>query len=316
MRRRSPGHGLLALLLAGCGASVHHPDRPAEVLRPVPTDALVVGETGREAVERVLGAPLLHHPGWRMALYGDATTQAATQIALTPWPIPYAHVTDRLERLTLVVFDAADRIEAFDSGIVRRPPDWRRASPIRFDHPWLTLRAGDLVFSFASNAGRTDTLLAGPRSRDAWRDAARAGERCTLLLTCGTGGCGERVAIDGGEAHALPLRLLPYEEMSPAWPRDPAQVPWVDTFAPFELAPGAHEITFSSATLGGRHTARVVCPAGAPRFVTESATLAPGGREFAAWTVEVAAEPSPAQAGRPLVLFHEGRWLVGTPAGR
>jgi hypothetical protein len=314
--RRAPVHALLALLLGGCGASLQQPDRAAETLLPARADVLVAGVSDRAAVTQALGAPLLSHPAWRMALYRDATTQGATQFALTPWPVPFAHITDLLERLTLVVFDTAGRVEAFDSGIIRRPPDWRSASPIRFDHPWLTLRAGDLVFSFASNVGRTDTLLAGPASRDAWVEAARASERCTLLLTCGTGGCGERIAIDGGEERSLPLRLLPYEDLVPERPRNPTQVPWIDTFAPVGLPPGAHEITFSSAALDGRHSARVECPAGAVLFVTQSATLTRGGREFAAWTVEFAPALPPTQAGRPLALFHEGRWLVDAPAGR
>lgn len=312
MSPRSFAHALLALLLAGCAAGVHRPDRPAESLLPSHSDALVMGETDREAVTRALGPPVLVHPFWRLALYREEAKQSATQFALTPWPVPFAQVTDRLERFTLVVFDVAGRVEFFDSGIIRRPPDWRRASPIEFDHPWLTLRAGDLLFSLASNTAHTDTLLAAPKSRDAWLDAARAGRRCTVLLTCGEGGCAERIAIDGGEEYSLPLRLLPYDAGSAAWPPTSAQAPWIETLVPFELSPGAHQIGFSSAVIDGRHTARVDCSPGAVMIVTEAATLTRRGKAFAAWDVDIAPALSTAQSGRPLVLFHEGRWLVGT----
>jgi hypothetical protein len=304
----------MVLLLAACAIGIEWPPDPT-VSIPDRTSEIIVGKTDRATARKILGEPRLSSYFLRMELYRSQTSQGQTMVAITPWPVPFAHITDEVERYTLVVFDRNDVVSEFDSGIFRRPTEWRKAAPISFDFPWLKLRAGDLLFYVMPTAQRGDHLLAGPRTRDAYLQAVRGTGRCAVVFACGERGCSDRVRVDAGAELQLPGRLLFFsrevESVDRRLAYEPdARAPLLETLVAYSLAPGEHVFEFSSRYLQGRHMTTVTCTAGEVKYVTISANVADGDKAFLDWTIEQSPVLPTSLAGRALVLVHENQWYV------
>jgi hypothetical protein len=276
----------------------------------------------RAAVRAVLGDQRLSSDYWGFDLFRADTEQSATLFAITPWPVPFARITDQLQRFTLVAYDADGRTAAVASGVFRRPAGWRNVSPIAGDYPALHLRAGDLMFFLDPEGARDVNLLAAPGRRDAFFRQARASGGCTVVLGCGPRGCPDQIAADGGPPRRLPLRTahgywLKAEDRA-AWLEgaDPhagsAEMPWLEALVALRLAPGEHKLVFSARFLGGSSTVALACQPGEVLFLTvDAATGKSTWRpELVDWRSEHGAAMPARFARRPLVLMDDGQWAV------
>jgi hypothetical protein len=314
---------LLALsLLSACAVEVIDPTDPAALI-PDRLPSIPLGEADRAAVRAVLGDPALASAYWRFDLFRADTEQTSVPVALTPWPVPFAHLTDALYRYTLVVYEPEGRARAGASGIFRRPAKWRNVSPIKSDFPALHLRAGDLMFFLDPEGARRENLLVAPPARDNFLRDARASAACTVVLGCGEGGCGDVLSVDAGPDRRLPLRTanrywLELDGQRESWlqgvepPAPGAATPWLEALVPVRLPPGEHRLRLSARHLGGRHDVPFSCRAGEVSYLVVDARESGSGfgRALVDWRVERHDALPERFALRPLVLLDDGQWTV------
>ncbi|HEX9182610.1 MAG TPA: hypothetical protein VF876_05050 [Burkholderiales bacterium] len=326
---RSP-LGLLALgaaLIAGCAIEHASPRDPAALI-PDRSAEVALGKMDRAAVRAALGSQRLSSDYWRFDLFRADSEHTATVFAVTPWPIPFARLTDQLQRFTLVAYGVDGQAAAVASGLFRRPTSWRNTSPIAHDHPSLHLRAGELMFFLDPEGARDVNLLAAPRRRDAFLADARDFGGCTVVLGCGARGCGDQLSVDGGAPRRLPLRTahaywLKADDRA-AWLEgtephagDP-RAPWLEALVALRLAAGEHGLEFSARYLGGSSSMTFACRAGEVAYlVIDAASNESFWRPaLVDWRIErSAAMPAPF-ARRPLVLMDDGQWQVEAEPGR
>lgn len=308
-------------VLVGCAVDVASSKDWASFI-PDQSARVKVGQMGRAAVRDELGQPLHSSAYWAFDLFRSETEQSDTVVALTPWPFPFARITDKLQRYTLVAYDASGRATAVASGIFRRPAAWRNINPIESDFPALHLRAGDLMFFVDPEGARQENVLAARGARDAFFQRAASVSACTLVFGCGDRGCGDQLSIDASPPRRLPLRTAHSYWLKTAgreaWLQgieasaDTAKVPWMEALVAVRLTPGEHVLEFSAKYLGGRHTERFACR---PNSVSYWVVAASDNGSFmhhalVDWQVE-RADAMPARfSRRPLVLIDDGQWYV------
>jgi hypothetical protein len=268
MSQRHGAIALVAALLAGCAVESMSPSEPAAAL-PDRSPEIILGRMDRAAVRAVLGAPRLSSAYWGFDLFRADANQSRTVYAVTPWPIPFARLTDQLQRYTLVAYDAQERASAIASGLFRKPAEWRRGSPPPLDNSSLHLRVGELMFFVDPEGARDVNMLVTPRLRDAFLEHARASSGCAVVIGCGDRGCGDQMSVDGGPARRLPLRTA-HAYWSMKGERDSwlqgveayggdARLPWLEALVAVRLAPGEHAVEFSAKFLEGRTSLRFAC---------------------------------------------------------
>lgn len=290
--------GLLALVLAGCAVEWHRPAEPARAL-PDRAGALQPAPETREAMRALLGAPYLDGGDLGFDLFREEIDQVTVPVAITPLPVPFARLVDTVRRYTLVQYDAQGRITARASGLHRRAPDWRAATVE--DNLVLRLDAGDLSF-VAGRFDRRETLLASAAWRDAWLARAPAG--CEVVAGCAARGCSDGLRVDDGPLLPAPARL-------PATEGDAA----VDALVWLPLAPGAHRLQFVDSHFRGEQSLALTCAAGERTWLRVDAWIAPEDSSWPRgkpmhWALAPQAAMPPEFAGRPLLLWRDGRWLV------
>jgi hypothetical protein len=323
LSRRVTAFALVALccVLVGCAVDVVSSKDWASFI-PDQSARVKVGQMGRAAVRAELGQPLYSSVYWGFDLFRAETEQSKTVVALTPWPIPFARITDELQRYTLVAYDASDRAVAVAGGIFRRPAAWRNVSPIESDFPALHLRAGDLMFFVDPEGTRQENVLVARSTRDAFLQRAASASACTVVLGCGDRGCGDQLSIDASPPRRLPLRTAHSYWLKTAgreaWLQgieaaaDTTRLPWMEALVAVRLTPGEHVLEFSAKYLDGRHTERFTCR---PNGLSYWVVTASDNRSFMRhalvdWQVE-RADAMPARfSRRPLVLIDDGKWYV------
>lgn len=312
---------LILSLVTGCAVDYVSPEDPKTFI-PDRSSEVTVGQMERAAVRSVLGAPQLSSAYWGFDLFRADTEQTDVVFALTPWPIPFARITDQLQRYTLVAYDTNGGASAVATGIFRRPASWRNVSPIQSDFPSLHLRAGELMFFVDPEGAREVNLLVSPRGRDAFLQHARSSNGCTALLGCGDRGCGDQLSVDAGSARRLPVRTAhaywfrPGERDSWLQGVEPhgsdARMPWLEALVALKLAAGERLLEFSAKHLGGRSSLKFVCRPGEVTYLVVSASN--NGRflnpALVDWQIDRSDTMPERFARRPLVLLDDGQWYV------
>jgi len=308
-------------LVAGC--AVHHlsPQDPGTFL-PDKASTVILGQMERPAVRGLLGAPQLSSVYWGFDLFCAQTEQTEVVFAVTPWPIPIGRFKDQLQRYTLVAYDTEGRSSAVETGIFRRPAAWRSVHPIETDFPSLHLRAADLMFFVDPEGAREVNLLAAPTRRDVFLRRVRASTGCTVILGCGERGCGDRLAVDAGQAHRLPTRIAHTywfrEDERDAWlqgveahGRD-TRMPWLEALVAIALPEGEHALAFSAEHLGGNASVSFVCRPGEVTYLVVNASDNGSfvGRALVDWQIDRSDAMPERFARRPLVLLDDGQWYV------
>jgi len=312
---------LTLLLVSGCAVDVVSPNDPISLI-PDRSSEIAVGQMGRAAVHGVLGAPQLSSAYWGFDLFRVDTEQTNVVVAVTPWPIPFARIKDQLQRYTLVAYDAKGLASAVATGLFRRPTAWRNVSPIKFDFPSLHLRASDLMFFVDPEGNRDVNLFVAPAGRDAFLQRASTSRGCTLVLGCGSRGCGDQLAIDAGPTRRLPVRNAHAywfrQSERDAWLRDiephstDARTPWLETLVAIKLASGDHVLEFSAKHLGGKDSWQFACRPGDVTYLVVNASDNSSlmKRALVDWQIDRTDRMPERFARRPLVLLDDGQWYV------
>ncbi len=312
---------LTLLLVSGCALDVVSPNDPISLI-PDRSSEIAVGQMGRAAVQGVLGAPQLASIYWGFDLFRIDTEQTNVVVAVTPWPIPFARIKDQLQRYTLVAYDAKGLSGALATGVFRRPIAWRNVSPIESDFPSLHLRASNLMFFVDPEGAREVNMLVAPNGRDAFLQRARTSSGCTLVLGCGSRGCGDQLAIDAGPARRLPVRNAHSywfrQSERDSWLQgiEPhskeTHMPWLETLVAVKLAAGEHVLEFSAKHLGGKGSLNFACRPGDVTFLVVNAS--DNGsfmqRALVDWQIDRTDTMPERFARRPLVLLDDGQWYV------
>ena len=321
MIRRRAVLVLILSLVSGCAVDRVSPKDPKALL-PDRSSEITVGQMERAAVRALLGEPKLSSTYWGFDLFRADIGQTDVVFAVTPWPIPFAHLKDQLHRYTLIAYDAKDRVSAVATGIFRRPTAWRNLSPIEFDFPSLHLRASDLMFFVDPEGARHENMLVAPTGRDAFLERVRTSAGCTMVLGCGDRGCGDQLALDAGQPRRLPLRVANAywfrEGERDAWlqgvePSDSgAGSPWLEALVAVSVSAGEHVLEFSAKYLGGRNSLRFVCRPGDVAYLMVNAS--DNGRlinrALVDWQIDRTQAMPERFARRPLVLLDDGQWYV------
>ncbi|QSX34996.1 hypothetical protein JYB87_07200 [Shewanella avicenniae] len=312
---------LSTMLLIGCAADSVSPLNPSEFI-PDKSIGIFVGEMDEEAVHKVLGTPHLTNAYWGFELFIAEIEQTDVLYALTPWPVPIAHLTDKLQRYTLVTYDSHHKVSDIATGIFRRPASWRKVSPIQHNFMALHLRAAELMFFVDPEGERQVNLLATPHRRDSYFSAASEGRSCLVVFGCGNDGCADQVSVDAKPVSRLPLRQsLAYwfqEGERERWLEDieptdeAAKKPWVESLIAIQLTDGEHHFYFSSKYLGGQGALSLNCAQGEMIFVTIHASSNESfwRPELIDWRFDITNTLPEHFMRRPLVMMDDGKWYV------
>ena len=313
---------LLGLSFLTCCAVPYRSPEDPKAFIPDRSSEVKVGQMDRDAVRNVLGAPQLSNTYWGFDLFRADTEESEVMFAVTPCPIPFARITDLLQRYTLVAYDANGHASAVATGLFRRPASWRNVSPIQQDFPALHLRAGELMFFVDPEGAREINLFVSPRGRDVFLQHARSSSDCTVVLGCGDRGCADQVSVDSNPARRLPVRsanvywLKKDERVSWLQGVEPhssdVRTPWLEVIVALNLASGEHAIEFSAKHFDGKTAMNFVCR---PGEVTYFAIWASSNESFwkpalVDWHIDRSDIMPERFARRPLVILDDGQWYI------
>lgn len=342
--RRIPGRHVVLLLglwlLGGCAASHRSPEHP-DTFIPDRSAEVTIGQMDRAAVRGVLGTPQLSSEYWGFDLFRADTSQSETVFAVTPLPVPFAHIKDLLQRYTLVAYGPDGRVSAVASGLFRRPAPWRNVSPIESDFPSLHLRAGELLFFVDPEGAREANLLVSPRSRDAFLQQARSSSSCTVVLACSNQGCGDQFAVDAGRVRRLPVRTAhtwwlgkskrdawlhgvePHGIDADTWRQGmhgsggDSGMPWLEALVAIRLVAGEHTLGLSAKHFSGATFETFTCVPGEVIYLVINATSNSSFWKHALvdWQINRSGTMPERIARRALILMDDGQWYVDPEPG-
>lgn len=283
----------LITILVGC-ASIDHISPESKELATLTNQvsSIQVGVTDREAVRREMGELKFSSHYWRFDLFRDETVQTLT----ARWvllPFPTAQFTDKLQRFTLISYDANGRVNAMNSGIFRKVPGWRSTEPIEKDFLSLKISTDDLALLMDPWV-KGENLLVNGNSRDAYFTRLAKAPECTLVVGAGARGFGIRLSIDGNPDFLLPTRIPEYLSGTP-------------TLADIKLTPGEHLMEFTSKYTPGNKSFTHSCKPGDVKYLQVDIT---GDEQHLSWAVDQWDRLPSLFADRPLVLIYEGEWRV------
>jgi hypothetical protein len=285
---------LLTIALNGCG---EYPlkDSEVEVALPESTAPIVVGETDRPEVRRLLGEPLAGSSYWRFDLF----RLSDKDVQLHWYVLPMGFSSQEVTGYVLVTYDERGTVAAYAHDFAREPSAWQ-SDPGAEAH----LVVGDLQFATAKQSG---FVAVGPIPRDAYLVGNAEASRCRAVVGCAAGQrCLARIEIDGGQRLDLPTSG------------------WLESaIAIQDLTPGEHRIVAEPALVRVAFTGstRFNCPAAETRFIalgfSPDDTQGPTKwRRHLFANFDVSAEMPETLRGLPLVIWANGKWLVPQEPGR
>lgn len=280
---------LAALALAGCG---EYPLKESRVEGTLPqaTVPIVVGETDRTEVRRLLGAPWVSSEYWRFDLFRLSDENSV----LFWYLLPMAVSSQEVSGYVLVTYDDRGAAAAYGYGFGREPSSFRMDPGEE-----AYLRAGDVEFIAAKK--QAYLALTAVRRDSYLREHAKTNQ-CRVVFGCAPSHwCQVRVKVDGDRSVDVPeaLEKLPFG------------------LAILDLTAGEHRIEatpawFSTSFAGAKNFS---CPAGATRYVTLE--LSPDDtRGVSVWrrhlfaNFAVSTEMPEALQALPLLIWGHGEWLV------
>lgn len=287
---------LVSLVTMSTGCALEHTSLESKALASIPdkSSKILVGKASREAVHGELGKPLYSSSYWGFDLFRDEASQSQTVYAITPWPIPFAHLTDDLRRYTLITYDASNHVGSLKSDIFRKVPNWRSVSPIQNDY--LSLRiSGDGVTLLLDRGVSGENLLVAGVSRDAYFKRLGTSPTCTMVVGAGSRGLGIKLSVDGGKGLLLPTRIPEYQG--------------VETLVAIKLAAGDHDLVFSSKYIDGNTIQKLACQPGDVKYLQVDITGTVKDKTIA-WQVDQWDAMPSGFLDRPLVLVYDGEWQV------
>lgn len=193
---------MLALALGGCGIGVPLEKSRIEKELPQTTATIVVGQSDRAAVRRMLGEPLAASDYWQFDLF--RVSESNSLLLILPFP---AYSKEDVTAYVLVRYDVRQTVVAYDTGITSSP------SMMSSNPTWgAKVSAADTSFIFEWEPKAGSVYVDAPR-RDQFLAEHGARDRCAVLAGWISGGDRiRRLEVDGRSTLAFPgLRLLMLE---------------------------------------------------------------------------------------------------------
>lgn len=289
---------LVSLVTMFTGCAFENTSLESKALASIPdkSSQILVGKASREAVHGELGKPLYSSTYWGFDLFLDEASQSQTTYAITPWPIPFAHLTDDLRRYTLITYDASNHVSSLKSDIFRKVPNWRR--PIQKDY--LSLRiSGDGVTLLLDRGVSGENLLVAGVNRDAYFKRLGTSPACTMVVGAGSRsfsrGLGIKLSVDGGKGFSLLMHI----------PENYGD----ETLVAIKLAAGDHDLVFSSEYIDANTIQKLACQPGDVKYLQVGIT-GTAKDKTSAWQVDQRDAMPSDFVERPLVLVYDGEWQV------
>jgi hypothetical protein len=311
----------IIVLLGGCAVPHISPEAP-EIFIPDRSSEVIINKMDRTEVRTILGTPQLYSKYWGFDLFRSDTEQTEIVIAVTPWPIPFAQITDHLHRYTLVTYDVNAHTTAVSTGLFRKPADWRNVSPIKHDYPALHLRSAELMFYLDPEGSRDMNMLITPSGRDRFLHDFHSSDNCLALIGCTDHGCPDLLSIDKDQTKRLPIRNANaywfLHEDQGSWLKDiepsikNTQMPWLESLVAFKLSLGDHIFDFSSKYLEGTHSINFECHPGEVTYIEINASVNNTFWNSALinWEIKQSTTIPKSFTRRPMVLLNDGQWYV------
>lgn len=301
---------LIALTGTGCGNLLV---RESEVESTLPTKVvpIVIGESDRAEVRRLLGEPWLHSDFWRFDLFRMTDRATAVAVMIVPtWVGSYT-----VNGYVLVSYDERGTVSGRNEGVVAGDNISGQPFVASSGPSSALISAGDVTF-VVDAVELTPSVYVSTRRRDEFLEQSRRSDsQCLLVLGCVSSFCDMRIAVDGVLPGALPGAYTGHPASERAGTAFWHQL-WL---VPISLAPGAHRIVVvppKYATLEA--STELHCAAGEVLF----AAIDVGRADRMRWKIPLEGEikvskgmPESLQ-DRPLVIWRDGTWLVPAEPGR
>lgn len=272
-----------------------------------------------ETVRNTLGNPLIASRYWGVEVFREATSQ----IEVPYFFVPLGMIKDDIYRYTLVSYDKDQIAKSTATGIHRRPPQWRIASPIRIENLSIHIQTGDFTFVI-EELDRLETLLVSPSRRDDYLQLARSSSQCTAVIGCNSPGCSDTLSVDAGPTLPIPYRTtgVIFDQKELKSSRQGKQNEFertydkfrYDTLSALSLAPGTHTLKVSARHLGGEQLINFSCRAGEVLYVVIDLSAKEYSKFWGAkgieWKIDLHKDMPVFFVDRQLVLYRGDQWFV------
>jgi hypothetical protein len=300
---------LIALTGSGCG-NVQVRESEVESTQPTMVARIIIGESDRSAVRRSLGEPWLHSDFWRFDLFRMTDRATAVAVMILPvWAGSYA-----VNSYVLVSYDERGTVSGRSAGVVAGDNISGQPFVASSGPSSALISAGDVTF-VVDDVELTPSVYVSTRRRDEFLEQSRRSDsQCLLVLACVSSFCDMRIAVDGVLPGVLPGAYTGHPASERAGTAFWHQL-WL---APIALAPGAHRIVVMPpryATLEAATELR--CAAGEVLFAVIDVRRLDRMR----WKIPLEGEITVSRGvpeslqDRPLVIWHDGAWLVPAEPG-
>lgn len=313
------GLAVFSVLTGSACVNMRVPDSDVESTLPTKVVPIVIGESDRAAVRRMLGEPWLHSDFWRFDLF--RMTERVTAVAVMILPVWVG--SDTVNGYVLVSYDERGAVSDRSTGVVEG--DNISGQSLASSGPRSALiSAGDVTFTVDA-VEQSPSVYVSTRRRDEFLEQSRRSDsQCLLVLGCvrsycDTGivsYCDTGIAVDGGPPRALPGAYTGHPASDGAGTEFWRQA-WL---APIALAPGAHRIVVVPpryATLEAATELR--CAAGEVLFARIDVRLKDDRLRWKApleGDIRISREMPESLQDQPLVIWRDGVWLVPAEPGR
>lgn len=293
------------LALSACGVTV--PVKHTEVEQQVPEQAstLIAGETDRAAVHARLGEPWFAASDWNVEVFRATGSDVALPVMFVFWwPVPIGVSVDKSTVYVLVRYD--------DRGLVADAAHAVAIDPSFFNDDYARSESDALIqldpLRFSAGAdGKGGLLSIDSEPAAAVLAAHPPGGTCRVLLGCTSGqlACAARVSVDGDSRPPMVEKAAAFERLES----------FHHALVPIDVPPGTHELrlTPQSALVDYEASTNFTCVAGQTMYGLldlqpdeEKGFL----RVRLVGSLRVTDDMPEAFAGRRLMLWHGGRWLV------
>ena len=280
---------LTALALGGCIGIPLHISSVEEDL-PKKAAPIVVGQTDRAEVRRVLGEPWVSSDYRAFDLFRVSDWNGWIGVFLIYIPVPdWEPVTGYL----LVSYDAGGTVSALDNGVTNS------GSILWAGSRGLHLVASELEFIVEGDTV-PQVLAVRPPLRDQYLSARAPRDQCTVVVGCPIGSCSSNLSLQVDESQAWSL------------PNSSDPVPPIarNRLEPETLVPGERRLRLIEPKFRGGSKIwadkRFVCAAGEVWYalLLDNETSGTGD------AIKLSREMPGTLRTQPMLIWREGQWLV------
>ena len=289
---RGVGIGVVAVMLDACVGIAPIQENKVEATLPTQNSPIVVGQTDRAAVRKLLGEPWVKSAYWGFDLFRFSDRERELIVVFVPLWVSTVDV--RL--YVLVDYDATGKVAAYDKGVTHGPSVSR--GPTSGGDAAL-LQAGETALA-VNPVTHTSSIFVSPVRRDEYLAGQKPVDQCTVVLGCNADWqCTSSLTVDGGMERALPDSLYVFSK-TPGELRIESVRPWL---APMVLPAGDRQLEVFTGKQAFANT-RFQCVAGELSYALIDDPI------------RLSAEMPGTFREQPMLIWRDGQWLVPQEPGR